>query len=82
MVSSVILAGLIALAPLASAAPRAHVDEKLHLRLRGDKPVFPPAPNTISTCSWWWDSDGSIPCAEMPAEWGISMENFLKWVRP
>ncbi|KAH6693877.1 LysM domain-containing protein [Plectosphaerella plurivora] len=81
MVSSVFLAGLIALAPLASAAPRGQANDNmdLHLRLRGDKPVFPPAPNTVSTCSWWWDNDGSIPCGSMPAEWGITMENFLKW---
>lgn len=50
-------------------------------RLRRDeKPNFPYDPNTTSYCTWWWDNDGSISCKDMPAAWGITMEDFLRWV--
>ncbi|KAL4874685.1 hypothetical protein BJY04DRAFT_224793 [Aspergillus karnatakaensis] len=43
-------------------------------------PSLPSDPNTISTCTWWWDNvDGEIACEDMPFEWGITMEDFLLW---
>lgn len=49
--------------------------------LKDATPNLPSDPNTISTCTWWWDNvDGSIACEDMPAQWGISMEDFLLWV--
>lgn len=51
------------------------------MHVMDESPNFPSDPNTISTCTWWWDNDGSISCKNMPAEWGISMANFLAWVR-
>lgn len=59
--------------PAAIAAPRA-------LGVRDEAPGMPFDPDTISTCSWWWDNDGSIACSDMPAEWGMSLKNFLLWV--
>jgi hypothetical protein len=50
------------------------------VHIMGESPNFPTAPDTIATCRWWWDNDGSIACKKMPAEWGISMANFLAWV--
>lgn len=50
------------------------------MRLMDDRPNFPFDPNTIESCAWWWDHNGEIPCEEMPAEWGITMEEFLSWV--
>ncbi|KAF9894401.1 hypothetical protein FE257_007904 [Aspergillus nanangensis] len=47
--------------------------------LRDASPNSPSDPNTIATCTWWWDNDGSIACKDMPFEWGISMEDFLRW---
>lgn len=50
------------------------------VHIMDESPKFPPAPNTIATCKWWWDNDGSIPCGHMPGEWGISIKDFLAWV--
>ncbi|OJJ05263.1 hypothetical protein ASPVEDRAFT_95414, partial [Aspergillus versicolor CBS 583.65] len=48
--------------------------------LKDATPNLPSDPNTISTCTWWWDNvDGSIACENMPSQWGISMEDFLLW---
>ncbi|KAF2828938.1 hypothetical protein CC86DRAFT_286527 [Ophiobolus disseminans] len=49
------------------------------VHIMDELPKFPSAPNTIMTCMWWWDNDASISCKNMPAEWGISMANFLAW---
>ncbi|KAL4920060.1 hypothetical protein BDW62DRAFT_199150 [Aspergillus aurantiobrunneus] len=48
---------------------------------RDETPNFPSDPDTTSYCTWWWDNDGSIPCSDMPAVWGITLEDFLRWVR-
>ena len=63
-----------------TAVPRRHSNETAPVRLMGLEPKFPFDPNTISTCTYWWDNNGEIPCADMPAEWGVSMEAFLRWV--
>lgn len=36
---------------------------------------------TTKYCTWWWDNDGSVACKDMPSAWGISMDDFLRWVR-
>ena len=48
-------------------------------QLMDERPQMPFDPNTNPDCAWWWDNDGSISCQNMPAEWGISLENFLAW---
>ncbi|KAH8178523.1 hypothetical protein LIA77_00042 [Sarocladium implicatum] len=63
----------------ASAAPRARSNETTAVHVMELKPNYPYDPNTISTCTYWWDNNGEIPCADMPGEWGISMEAFLRW---
>ncbi|KAI9375023.1 hypothetical protein BJX61DRAFT_550312 [Aspergillus egyptiacus] len=69
------LAGLVALA-LALGT----VEGRPRYFLKDATPNLPADPNTISTCTWWWDNvDGAIPCEDMPFEWGISMEDFLRW---
>ncbi|KAJ5205117.1 hypothetical protein N7491_004261 [Penicillium cf. griseofulvum] len=71
--SSFRLAGLLALA-LGS------VEGRPRYSARDATPRLPSDPNTISTCTWWWDNaDGAIACSDMPFEWGITMENFLLW---
>ncbi|KAK0385976.1 hypothetical protein NLU13_7150 [Sarocladium strictum] len=52
-------------------------DDSIHIM--DETPNMPFDPNTEKTCVWWWDNDGSIACKDMPTEWGISMENWLRW---
>ncbi|KAH7122762.1 hypothetical protein B0J11DRAFT_464848 [Dendryphion nanum] len=52
--------------------------ENVKLR-RDEKPGFPTDPNTVRSCTWWYDNDGSIPCNDMPAAWAISLETFRRW---
>ncbi|OLN89002.1 LysM domain-containing protein-like protein 6 [Colletotrichum chlorophyti] len=78
-----LVAGLLAngLTPvMAAPAPASPAAEEFDMKLMGDVPSFPSDPNTTHYCSWWWDNDGSIPCANMPGEWGISLADFLRWV--
>ncbi|KZL66303.1 LysM domain-containing protein [Colletotrichum tofieldiae] len=42
-------------------------------------PNMPFDPNTDSSCTRWWDNDGSIACEDIPFERGISLEKFLRW---
>lgn len=74
-------AGLVALGlhGVLALPPRAVESGAMHIM--DQTPNMPFDPNTIATCTWWWDNDGSISCKNMPAEWGISMDNFLAWVR-
>lgn len=48
---------------------------------RDETPNFPYDPDTTSYCTWWWDNDGSISCNDIPAVWGVTLEDFLRWVR-
>jgi hypothetical protein len=50
-------------------------------KIKDATPNYPFDPNTVASCTWWWDHDGSLSCEAMPREWGITLENFLKWVR-
>lgn len=75
-----VAAALLALATGVDAAPRLQGNDTAPMRIMDEKPNYPHDPNTISSCTYWWDNDGQIPCADMPGEWGISMENFLRWV--
>lgn len=79
MISSTFVTTFLAIASLAIAAPRGQANISSSRR-RDPTPLYPIDPNTVKTCTWYWDNDGSIPCASMPFEWGITMENFLKWV--
>lgn len=50
-------------------------------RLRRDEtPSMPYDPDTTSHCTWWWDNDGSIACSDIPSTWGITLEDFRRWV--
>lgn len=57
-------------------AIRASRASKDGMHIMDDTPNLPFDPNTEPSCTWWWDNDGSIPCASMPAEWGISLADF------
>jgi hypothetical protein len=78
--ASGLAAALLMLAAEVAAIPRPQANETAPMRLMDDSPNYPHDPNTVASCTWWWDNDGQIPCADMPFEWGISMENFLRWV--
>lgn len=80
MISSTLVSTLLAFTSVAIAAPRGLDADRSSLKLRDEKPLFAFDANTIKTCTWWYDNDGTIPCAAMPGEWGITLENFLKWV--
>lgn len=71
--------GLRSAAALPSVEVASNATGEMHIM--DESPNFPSDPNTIVTCTWWWDNDGSISCQNMAAEWGISMANFLAWVR-
>ncbi|KAL3478573.1 hypothetical protein BJX99DRAFT_105093 [Aspergillus californicus] len=68
------LLGLLTLSASALAAIPANAKYR-----RDETPNFPSDPDTTSYCTWWWDNDGSIPCADMPGVWGITLADFLRW---
>ncbi|KAK8101915.1 LysM domain-containing protein [Apiospora kogelbergensis] len=43
------------------------------------KPNYPSDPNTTPFCSWWWDNDDSVPCADVPEAFDITMDDFVRW---
>lgn len=43
-------------------------------------PALPHADDTTPYCSWWLDNYGSEVCEDVPDWWGISMDDFLRWV--
>lgn len=47
---------------------------------RGNTPSLPVAPGTTQDCVFWFDNDGTIDCEFMPEFYGITLEDFLKWV--
>ncbi|KLU92260.1 hypothetical protein MAPG_11206 [Magnaporthiopsis poae ATCC 64411] len=49
------------------------------VRARDVTPSMPAAPNTIATCTFWHDNDGSIDCADIPNFYVVPLENFLYW---
>lgn len=51
------------------------------VRVRDVTPGMPAAPNTIASCTFWHDNDGSLKCADIPAFYVFPLENFLYWVR-
>lgn len=48
---------------------------------RDDKPGLPYDSNTIASCTYWHDNDGSIPCSQIPIFYAIKLADFLYWVR-
>jgi hypothetical protein len=51
------------------------------LKVRGDKPQYFTDPATSKYCTWYHDNaDDSIACADVPALYGISKDEFLRWV--
>jgi len=51
------------------------------LTVRGEKPQYFTDPSTSKYCTWYHDNaDGSVVCADVPALYGISKDDFLRWV--
>jgi hypothetical protein len=60
----------------------AALNQERSLHTKGDeKPVFSTDSNTTKYCSWWYDSDGSRNCSDMSKDWGITLADFIRWVR-
>jgi len=49
-------------------------------RRDGVTPGMPFDQNTTKLCSFWLDNDGFAACSDVPSMFGISMEDFLRWV--
>ncbi|KAI1747118.1 LysM domain-containing protein [Xylaria castorea] len=50
------------------------------LTSRSDTPKYPYDPNTSEYCSYWVDiTSASTKCTSLPGQWGISLEDFLRW---
>ncbi|KAI0186046.1 LysM domain-containing protein [Xylaria flabelliformis] len=50
------------------------------LTARGDTPKYPYDPNTSEYCSYWVDiTSDNTKCTSLPDQWGISLEDFLRW---
>lgn len=85
------------LAPLAEAAVRRQVSASHvapstsisaaietgdpQMSLMGPNPLLPYDPNTISSCTFWYDNHGGIECEEMPEFWEIEEAQWFRWVR-
>lgn len=41
---------------------------------------FPPHDDTVSTCTWFVDYDGSETCADIVKDNFITLEDLMKWV--
>ncbi|CAI6331053.1 unnamed protein product [Periconia digitata] len=55
-------------------------DAASFLRVRGDTPQYFTDPSTSKFCTWYHDNaDDSVACADVPALYGISKEDFLRW---
>lgn len=67
---------------LASVGPALGHVARNKLVARAETPQFPFDPNTSKYCSYWLDNSASgLQCTQVPAQWGISMADFLRWVR-
>ncbi|KAF3811697.1 LysM domain-containing protein [Colletotrichum gloeosporioides] len=42
-------------------------------------PNLPFDPNTISTCTDWWDNEGFLPCVDLITAWNIDISDFRRW---
>ena len=49
-------------------------------RARDTTPNLPFDPNTIKSCSYWWDTDGSFDCLEFLDFAAISLAELIRWV--
>jgi hypothetical protein len=49
---------------------------------RGVEPLYSKDPSTTQYCTWYHDNaDDSVACTDVPSAYGISQENWLRWVR-
>ncbi|KAI0440066.1 hypothetical protein F4803DRAFT_578079 [Xylaria telfairii] len=56
----------------------AAVNERL--ASRGDTPRFSYDPNTSKYCDYWVDiTSANTKCSSLPGQWGITLEEFLRW---
>ncbi|KLU90373.1 hypothetical protein MAPG_09335 [Magnaporthiopsis poae ATCC 64411] len=46
---------------------------------RDAKPGLPSDPNTVASCSWWHDNDGSMSCSETVDFYALSLADFVYW---
>lgn len=59
----------------------AHPPSTYGIQARDGKPSFPFDKDTISSCTFWYDNDGSMTCEDVISVFGVSMDNFVRWVR-
>ncbi|KAH6648950.1 hypothetical protein BKA67DRAFT_538960 [Truncatella angustata] len=51
------------------------------LHSRGEVPGFQFDANTSKYCDYWLDTtDSNLQCTQVPAQWGISMADLLRWL--
>ncbi|KFG83697.1 LysM domain-containing protein [Metarhizium anisopliae] len=55
------------------------VQQGVNLRARESNPGFSFDPNTSPYCTFWYDNDGSIPCAEILSLFAVSIDDFIRW---
>lgn len=49
---------------------------------RDSQPQFAYDSSTTKLCTFWYDNiDNSIACQDVPNFWGITNEQWLRWVR-
>ena len=72
--------GLVAITtPLALAGVARPAPATLQSR-GGGKPGLPYDGKTTTHCSFWIDNAGSQDCTNIPDAYGITLEDFLRWV--
>jgi hypothetical protein len=47
---------------------------------RDEKPTLPYDPQTIASCTWWWDNQGDLSCSELADSFGVTVAQFVQWV--
>lgn len=46
----------------------------------GEKPKYPTDPNANKYCAFWIDVDGPWTCNSIKEIFGLSVEDFVRWV--
>ena len=46
----------------------------------GEKPKYPTDPNANKFCAFWIDVDGPWTCNNLKEIFGLSVEDFVRWV--
>jgi hypothetical protein len=68
--------------PAITAAPERLASSRgATFRARDESPNMPHDPNANSACTWWYDNDGGMSCADLFSLFAISPAQFASWVR-